>query len=64
MGKSLAESRIRERTECSVVALEHEGSVSVDPPPDLALPAGAELILIGTTEGEQRFVQLFEKVVA
>ena len=64
VGKSLAESRIRERTECSVVALEHEGSVSINPPPDLALPADAELILIGTTEGEQRFVQLFEKAVA
>jgi Trk K+ transport system NAD-binding subunit len=61
IGKSLAESRIREQTECSVVAMEVKGEVTVNPPPDLALPEGAELILIGTTQGEQRFVELFEK---
>ncbi|HEX6927593.1 MAG TPA: NAD-binding protein [Longimicrobiaceae bacterium] len=64
VGKSLAESRIRERTECSVVALELKGKVTINPPPDLALPEGAELILIGTTQGEEKFVQLFEKAAA
>lgn len=59
VGKSLAESRIRERTDCSVVALEVDGNVTINPPPNVALPAKGELILIGTTEGEQRFARLF-----
>jgi Trk K+ transport system NAD-binding subunit len=59
VGKPLSESRIRERTECSVVALEREGTVTVNPAPDVPLPADGELILIGTTEGERRFVELY-----
>jgi voltage-gated potassium channel len=61
VGKTLADSSIRERTECSVVAIEVDGNVTVNPSPSLTLAAGMELILIGTTEGERRFVQLFEK---
>jgi Trk K+ transport system NAD-binding subunit len=60
VGKPLAESRIRERTDCSVVAVEQDGKVEVNPPPDLELAAGSELILIGTTKGEQRFVETFD----
>ena len=59
VGRTLAESRIRERTGCSVVALEANGKVQVNPPPDRTLPADGELILIGTTEGEEKFVQLY-----
>jgi voltage-gated potassium channel len=59
VGTPLAQSRIRERTDCSVVAVELDGTVVVNPPPDLVLPQEAELILIGTTDGERRFVELF-----
>jgi voltage-gated potassium channel len=55
----LLNSGIRETTGCSVVALEHLGEVIINPPPDRPLPATAELILIGTTEGERRFVELY-----
>ena len=58
-GTPLAQSRIRERTDCSVVAVEHDGRVTVNPPPDLALPPDAELILIGTTEGERKFIRAY-----
>ena len=61
VGRPLVESRIRESTGCSVVALEIDGEVIVNPPPDTTLPASAELILIGTTAGEERFVQRFVK---
>jgi Trk K+ transport system NAD-binding subunit len=60
VGRSLAGSNIRERTECSVVALERDGKVTVNPAPNVPLPADGELILIGTTEGERRFVELFD----
>ena len=58
-GRPLGESGIRERTECSVVAVEQDGRQLVNPPPTLPLPADAELILIGTTAGEHRFIELF-----
>ena len=54
----LAETQIRARTGCSVVAVEQNGKATINPPPETPLPAGpgAELILIGTTEGERRFL--------
>lgn len=63
MGKTLAESGIRETTSCSVVAIEHDDDVIVNPPPDTVLPAeeGTELILIGTTEGERQFFKTYGK---
>jgi voltage-gated potassium channel len=59
VGRTLATTGIREATECSVVALEVEGAAVNNPPPETVLPAGAELILIGTTDAERRFVQTF-----
>lgn len=58
-GTPLARSRIRERTGCSVVAVEQGQRVTVNPPPDMELPGDAELILIGTTQGERRFIRMF-----
>ncbi|MBA2671515.1 MAG: TrkA family potassium uptake protein, partial [Gemmatimonadetes bacterium] len=62
VGKMLSESKIRETTGCSVVALEHLGEVVINPAPDKPLPATAELILIGTTQGERQFVELYAEV--
>jgi Trk K+ transport system NAD-binding subunit len=61
VGRPLAATRIREASGCSVVALEVEGAAVINPPPETPLPAGAELILIGTTDAERRFVQRFGK---
>ena len=62
VGRTLATTGIREATGCSVVALEVEGSAVINPPPETTLPAGAELILIGTTDAERRFVQKFGRI--
>jgi Trk K+ transport system NAD-binding subunit len=60
VGRTLAESGIRADTGCSVVAIEGEEGTIINPPPDLPLPPPpAELILIGSTEGERRFLQKF-----
>lgn len=59
VGRTLATTGIREATGCSVVALEVESAAVINPPPETVLPAGAELILIGTTDAERRFVQKF-----
>ncbi|CAN5893824.1 potassium channel protein [soil metagenome] len=60
-GRSLRESRVREKTGCSVVAVEVNGTTTVNPDPDAPLPDGsvAELILIGNTEGERRFLKQY-----
>ncbi|HUF27051.1 MAG TPA: NAD-binding protein [Gemmatimonadaceae bacterium] len=60
VGKTLAESQIRETTECSVIALETDGRTEINPDPAAPLPAGSELILIGTTAAERRFLARYK----
>jgi voltage-gated potassium channel len=56
IGSSLAESGIREKTGCLVLAIERDDQMQVSPPPTTTLEADDELILIGTTEAERRFM--------
>jgi voltage-gated potassium channel len=59
-GVALVDSRIRETTGCSVVAVEREGETIINPPPDHVLSPDEELILIGTPEGEREFIKTYE----
>lgn len=59
IGRSLRDTRIREETGCSVIALEMPEQTVVNPDPSQPIPGGAELILIGTAEGERRFKEHF-----
>ena len=61
VGRPLMESGIREQTGCSVMAFELDGRTIISPPPQEPIPSGAELIMIGTTEGERRFIELYGK---
>lgn len=54
-GKSLAESKIREATGCSVVAITRDGNLVLNPDPFAPLVANDELVLIGTVEAEKNF---------
>jgi len=56
---SIAESGIRERTGCSVVALGTERGMQLVPDPKEKLASGAELLLIGSLEAEERFLEQF-----
>jgi Trk K+ transport system NAD-binding subunit len=58
--KDLARSGIREETECSVVAIRDDGILSINPDPQKLIREGTELILIGTDEGERKFVEAFQ----
>jgi Trk K+ transport system NAD-binding subunit len=58
-GKSLAESGIRAKTGCSVVALVSEGKTQFDFDPTQALSEGTEIILIGSLADENRFLEVF-----
>jgi len=59
-GKSLASSGIRKTTDCSVVAIRHDGVLTINPDPQLPIEPHAELILIGTAEGERKFLNAYE----
>ncbi len=59
VGVSLAESGIRNFTECNVVAIRRDGVMEVNPDPGKPLGAGGELVLIGTAEAEQKFIRRF-----
>jgi Trk K+ transport system NAD-binding subunit len=60
-GQTIADSRIRLRTGCSIVALASAGESDpkVSPPPETRLEAGSNLILIGTPEQEEAFDAVF-----
>lgn len=55
----LADSRVRELTGCSVIALQRNGKMNMDIRPDTILEEGDGLVLIGTVEAENLFLQEF-----
>jgi len=56
IGKTLAESKIRELTNCSVVAIDVDGVKMINPDPHMPIKENSELILIGSYEGERQFL--------
>ncbi len=54
-GKTIIESRIREKTGCSIVALRHGETLQSGPDPETVLGEGTELILVGTADAEKSF---------
>ncbi len=58
-GKTLAESQIRARTGCSVIAISQDGRMVNSPDPQIRLDSGDELIMIGTEEAEKRFLKAY-----
>jgi Trk K+ transport system NAD-binding subunit len=58
-GKSLAESGIRSKTGCSVVALVSGERTQFDLDPNKPLSADAEIILIGSLEAENKFFEIY-----
>ncbi|HEY5658381.1 MAG TPA: NAD-binding protein [Myxococcota bacterium] len=58
-GRPIAESAIRERTGCSVVAIRTERGMEIVPSPSEILPAEADIVLIGTVDAEERFLELY-----
>ena len=59
VGRTLAESEIRARTEASVVAIKIGETMRPNPDPNLPLPAGAELILVGDLKANDRFLKAY-----
>jgi Trk K+ transport system NAD-binding subunit len=57
VGKTIAETSIRRETGCHIIALQYQDRMVINPDPALALPAEAELILVGTVEAEDQFLK-------
>ncbi|AXJ00366.1 Trk K+ transport system, NAD-binding component [Cyclonatronum proteinivorum] len=57
VGVTLLESDIRQETGCSVIAINCEGEMNVNPNPENKIPAGCELVVIGTKENEAKFME-------
>jgi len=55
MGKTLLQSGIREKTGCTVIAVQHKDSISVNPEPNLLISRDDEIILVGTYDTERSF---------
>ncbi|MED5263090.1 MAG: NAD-binding protein [Myxococcota bacterium] len=58
--KTILESGIREKTGCSIIALESDGTMRVGPEPSDALQPDTDMLLIGSVESEQAFLDLYE----
>ncbi|NEU58151.1 TrkA family potassium uptake protein [Halorussus sp. MSC15.2] len=58
VGQSLAETDIRARTGCTVVAVERDGSVVTELGPDFHFRRGDDVIVAGTDESVGRFTTL------
>ncbi|MFW6178288.1 MAG: potassium channel family protein [Desulfohalobiaceae bacterium] len=61
VNKSLMQSKIREKTSCSVIAVRTGEQMRINPEPEFMLQKDQELILIGTTQAEKKFLQQFEQ---
>jgi Trk K+ transport system NAD-binding subunit len=61
IGKTISESAIRQETGLTVVALEINGEMTINPDPGIPLPADSDLVLIGTSESERKFLRQYVK---
>jgi len=58
-GKTLESAGVRERTGCTVVAVERNGDLLTDLDASSQIEAGDEIVVAGTDAGTNRFVELF-----
>ena len=58
-GKTLAQSAIHSKTGCTMIAINTGGELQINPNPNVPLPDDAEIILIGSTDGENQFLDMY-----
>jgi len=59
VGRTLAETQVREKTDCTVVALKNGSKMDLDFSPHISLPADVDLLVIGTASAEKKFRKVF-----
>jgi Trk K+ transport system NAD-binding subunit len=58
-GKTIIEADIRHNTGCSVIAYTRDGEQIINPNPTQPIPENSDLILIGETEAEDKFMKTY-----
>lgn len=58
-GRRLIDSEIRQNTGCNVLSIRRNGEQIINPEPDIVIPDESELVLIGTSEDERRFMATY-----
>jgi voltage-gated potassium channel len=58
-GKRIADTTVREETGCSIVAVGADDQQQINPDPAQVLPEGEEMVMIGSVESENRFLQVY-----
>lgn len=58
-GKSIIEADIRHNTGCNVISYTKDGEQVINPDPTEPIPGNSDLVLIGETEAEERFIQMY-----
>jgi Trk K+ transport system NAD-binding subunit len=61
-GKTMIEANIRHNTGCSVIAYTRDGEQIINPNPTLPIPINSDLVLIGETEAEEKFIKMYGEV--
>ncbi len=57
--RAVSELQVREKTGCNVVAVQSRDTMNINPDPTVRLKDTDELILIGTTDAEKKFIDVF-----
>ena len=58
-GKKIAETDIREKTGYSIIAIQKENSLIVNPGPDEEIPVNGKIYIVGNLE-EKNFYKLYK----
>ena len=58
-GSTLAATKVRSRTGCSIIATEFGGQRTINPDPDTLLVKDGTLFMIGSLEAEEKVLQIF-----
>ncbi|RNC83035.1 MAG: potassium channel protein [Balneola sp.] len=58
-GKTIIETDVRHKTGCSIISYTKNGIQVINPNPSDPIPEDGEIILIGETESEQKFIDLY-----
>jgi Trk K+ transport system NAD-binding subunit len=59
-GETLSDADIGARCGLNVIAVQENGRLTTNPPPDTTLPEGAELVALGTADQRERFAATFQ----
>ena len=59
-GKTILQSRLRQETGCSVVAIRSNGGMTINPDPSTKFERDGEIVLIGSAEAEKKYISKYK----